>query len=118
LPDLDVPVASLAHGVVRVVDLARALMSEPRVVLLDELTSGLNEAEIAVMRAQLRRLRDQALTIVIIEHNVRFLTDICDEITVLDAGRDIAEGRIQDVLRLPAVIDAYMGEDTASPLSG
>jgi ABC-type branched-subunit amino acid transport system ATPase component len=115
LPDLDAPVASLAHGVVKVLDLARALMSEPSVVLLDELTSGLNEAEIAVMRAQLRRLRDQALTIVIVEHNVRFLTDVCDEVTVLDAGRDIAAGRIQDVLRLPAVIEAYMGEDTAAP---
>jgi branched-chain amino acid transport system ATP-binding protein len=111
VPGLDAPVVSLPHGVVKMLDLARALMGTPRVVLLDELTSGLNEAEITVMRAQLRELRDRALTIMLVEHNVRFLSDVCDQVTVLDAGRDIAEGRVADVLRLPAVIKAYMGED-------
>ena len=112
LPSLDVPVVSLAHGVVKMLDLARALMGEPRLVLLDESTSGLNESEIAMMRAQLRRLRARKLTIVVIEHNVQFLNDVCDHVSVLDAGQRIAEGTVAEVLRMPEVVKAYMGEDT------
>ncbi len=111
LPSLDATVASLPHGVVKMLDLARALMGDPKVILLDESTSGLNEAEIAVMREQLKRLRARRLTIVAIEHNVRFLTDVCDHVTVLDAGRRIADGAISEVLQLPAVVKAYMGDD-------
>jgi branched-chain amino acid transport system ATP-binding protein len=112
LPSLDVLVSSLPHGVVKMLDLARTLMGDPKVVLLDESTSGLNEVEIAVMREQLKRLRARKLTIVAIEHNVRFLTDVCDHVTVLDAGRRIADGKISEVLQLPSVVKAYMGDDT------
>lgn len=111
LGSLDVMVNSLPHGVVKLLDLARALMGEPKVILLDESTSGLNEAEIGIMREQLRRLRGRKLTIVAIEHNVRFLTDVCDRVTVLDAGRRIADGAISEVLQLPEVVKAYMGDD-------
>jgi ABC-type branched-subunit amino acid transport system ATPase component len=111
LPSLDIPAGSLPHGVLKLLDLARALMGAPKVILLDESTSGLNEAEIAVMREQLRRLRSSNLTIVVVEHNVRFLSDVCDQVTVLDAGQCIADGAIADVLQLPAVVKAYMGED-------
>ncbi len=114
LPSLDVPVASLSYGVVKMLDLARALMGAPQVVLLDESTSGLNEGEIAMMREQLRRLRARKLTIIVIEHNVRFLSDVCDEVTVLDAGCKIADGRIADVLRMPEVVKAYMGTEISS----
>jgi branched-chain amino acid transport system ATP-binding protein len=115
LPSLDVPVISLPHGVVKMLDLARALMGDPKLILLDESTSGLNEAEISVMREQLRRLRNRRLTIVAIEHNVQFLSDVCDHVTVLDAGRRIADGVVSDVLQLPEVVKAYMGEEL--PLS-
>ena len=111
LPSLDVPVGSLPHGVVKMLDLARALMGDPKLILLDESTSGLNEAEIATMRAQLRRLRARRLTVVVIEHNVQFLSDVCDHVTVLDAGRRIADGAVAEVLRLPEVVKAYMGEE-------
>jgi ABC-type branched-subunit amino acid transport system ATPase component len=112
LPSLDMPVSSLAHGVVKMLDLARALMGAPRLILLDESTSGLNESEIAMMREQLQRLRARKLTIVAIEHNVQFLSDVCDHVSVLDAGQCIAEGAVSDVLRLPEVLKAYMGEET------
>ena len=112
VPSLNVMVSSLPHGVVKMLDLARALIGEPKVILLDESTSGLNEGEIAVMREQLKRLRARKLTILAIEHNVRFLTDVCDHVTVLDAGRRIADGKIFEVLQLPTVVKAYMGDDT------
>jgi branched-chain amino acid transport system ATP-binding protein len=111
LPSLDMPLASVPHGTVKMLDLARALMGEPRLVLLDESTSGLSQADIAVMHDQLARLRARGVTIVVVEHNVRFLSDVCDHVTVLDAGRRIADGEIAQVLRLPQVLKAYMGED-------
>ena len=113
LQSLDGVVSTLPHGVIKMLDLARALMGEPRVLLLDELTSGLNESEIAVMRDQLRRLRAKKLTIVAIEHNVGFLADVSDHVTVLDAGRRIADGEFSEVLQLPEVVKAYIGEDAA-----
>jgi ABC-type branched-subunit amino acid transport system ATPase component len=111
LPSLDVPLASTPHGTVKMLDLARALMGEPRVVLLDESTSGLSQVDISMMHDQLSRLRAKGVTIVVVEHNVRFLSDVCDHVTVLDAGRCIAAGSIAEVLRYPQVLKAYMGED-------
>jgi len=113
LPSLDMPLASAAHGMVKMLDLARALMAEPQLVLLDESTSGLSQSDIAVMYDQLTRLRQKGVTIVVVEHNVRFLSDVCDHVTVLDAGRRIADGEIGEVLRLLQVLKAYMGEDAA-----
>ena len=62
------------------------------------------------MRAQMRRLRGN-LTLIVVEHNVQFLNDVCDHVTVLDAGQRIADGTVIDVLKLPEVVKAYMGED-------
>jgi branched-chain amino acid transport system ATP-binding protein len=69
------------------------------------------QPDIAMMHDQMSRLRARGVTIVVVEHNVRFLSDVCDRVTVLDAGRCIADGGIAEVLRLPQVLKAYMGED-------
>ena len=110
LPSLDIPAKNLPQGMLKLLDLARALLGAPKVLLLDESTSGLNDAEIGVMRAQMRRLRGN-LTLIVVEHNVQFLSDVCDHVTVLDAGQRIADGTVIDVLKLPEVVKAYMGED-------
>jgi ABC-type branched-subunit amino acid transport system ATPase component len=110
LASLDIAATSLPQGTLKLLDLARALLGAPKVLLLDECTSGLNEAEIIVMREQMRRPRGN-ITLIVVEHNVQFLSDVCDHVTVLDAGQRIADGTIVDVLKLPEVVKAYMGED-------
>jgi ABC-type branched-subunit amino acid transport system ATPase component len=113
IPSLAVPVASLPHGVIKMLDVARSLMGAPSLVLLDEPTAGLNEMEIAILRERLSGLRKTAIaiTVVLVEHNLRFLHDVCDHVTVLDAGRRIADGSIAEVLGRPEVITAYLGSD-------
>lgn len=111
LSSLDAPIQDLPQGVLKMLDLVRALMGGPRVLLLDEPTSGLNEGEIHVLGRQLQRLRERGLTVVLVEHNLRFLNDVCDQVTVLDAGRTIAQGSLNEVLQLPQVVTAYLGEE-------
>lgn len=115
LPSLDVPLASIAYGTVKLLDLARALMGEPRIVLLDEVTSGLSASDIALVQHEIRRLHERGVTVVVVEHNIRFLIDLCHQVTVLDAGRRIAGGGVREVLRQPQVVKAYMGDDNLVP---
>jgi ABC-type branched-subunit amino acid transport system ATPase component len=111
LPDalLDEQLVNLPSGVLKMVDIARALMGTPRVLLLDEPTSGMNEAEIALLHAALADLRTGAMTIVLVEHNLRFMFDICDAMTVLDTGRVIGAGTPDEVFQRDDVIRAYLG---------
>ena len=95
----------------RRLEVARALATEPRLLLLDETMAGLNPAEVAVALALLRRLREEGLTLVVIEHNVRAITELCDRVIVLDHGQKIAEGPPDLVTRDAAVIAAYLGPD-------
>ena len=106
---LDERLVNLPSGVLKMVDIARALMGTPRVLLLDEPTSGMNEAEIALLHAALAELRTGAMTIVLVEHNLRFMFDICDAMTVLDTGRVIGAGTPDEVFRREDVIRAYLG---------
>ena len=102
---------SLAFGQQRYVELARAMMLEPRLLLLDEPASGLNEAEVLVFGDVLRKLRDQGVTIVLIEHDMKLIMSVTDEILVLAQGRRLADGTPEDVRTNPQVIQAYLGTE-------
>ncbi len=100
---------SLAFGQQRYVELARAMMLEPKLLLLDEPASGLNDAEVSVFASVLRKIRDEGVTIVLIEHDMKLIMSICDEILVLAQGRKLAEGTPEEVRSNPEVIEAYLG---------
>ena len=91
-------------------ELARALAAAPRLVLLDEVLSGLTPAEMADAVALVRRIRDRGATIVFIEHVMRAVLDLTDRVVVLNYGQVIAEGRPRDVMRQPDVVVAYLGK--------
>ncbi|MDE3101640.1 MAG: ABC transporter ATP-binding protein [Chloroflexota bacterium] len=105
---------SLPLGQQRCVQVARALCGRPRVLLLDEPASGLRWAERESLSALLAQLRAEGLAILLVEHDVRFVTRLASAITVMDRGRVIASGVPDEIRRDPAVIAAYLGRERAS----
>jgi branched-chain amino acid transport system permease protein len=104
---------ALSPGQARLVDLARALMLRPRLLLLDEPAAGLTDAERAELGTALRRLADQGTALIVVEHDVEFLIPLADRLACLEAGRLIALGPPAAVRGNPAVQAAYFGAAAA-----
>jgi branched-chain amino acid transport system ATP-binding protein len=105
--------SSLPYGSQRRLEIARALMLRPELLLLDEPAAGMNSSEARDLEKQMRFLRDElGLTLVLVEHNVSLVMSVCDVIHVVDRGKTIAHGLPREIQRHPRVLSAYLGEES------
>ena len=103
--------SNLPYGKQRKLEIARALATNPKLLLLDEPAAGMNPHETGELMETIRLIRDGFdMTILLIEHDLKLVSGICEEVTVLNFGTTLAQGKVEDVLRDPAVVTAYLGE--------
>jgi branched-chain amino acid transport system ATP-binding protein len=106
------PARQLPYGEQRRLEMARALISRPRLLLLDEPAAGMNQGEVADLMRLIRELKKEfSLTILLIEHQMRLVLNLCQRVTVMDFGEIIAAGPPQEIQHHPAVLEAYLGRD-------
>ncbi len=103
------PAASLPYGALKRLEIARALASEPKVLLLDEPAAGCNPVETKELSRVIRSIADQGITVVLVEHDMRLVMNVSDRIHVLANGRTLAEGTAAEVRASPEVVEAYLG---------
>jgi len=101
--------ASLAYGEQRMLELARALATSPRLLMLDEPAAGLNAAEVERLLGRIRLLRERGMTIIVVEHNMDLVMNVADRVLVMDYGQHLFEGTPTEVQANPTVIAAYLG---------
>ena len=105
--------AQLPPGVLRLAEIARAIAGDPRVLLLDEPAAGLNSIETGDLSSALKRLRVPGLVLVVVEHDMDLIMDVCDTIHVLNVGRLLASGSPEEVRGNPDVVRVYLGDEDA-----
>jgi len=106
---LQIFAGELSYGEQRMVELARALATRPRLLLIDEPAAGLNAAEVDTLLDRIRTLRDRGITVIVVEHNMDLVMNVADRIMVMDYGRHLFQGAPAEVQKNPAVIAAYLG---------
>jgi branched-chain amino acid transport system ATP-binding protein len=109
----DFAATELPMGAQKLLEVIRALMARPRLVLLDEPAAGLNDAETAELAALLRAVRDSGVTVMVVEHNMSLVMEVADRVIVLDAGSIVASGTPQEIQKNARVIEAYVGREAA-----
>lgn len=104
-------VAGLPYGVQKRIELVRAFVAKPKVLLLDEPAAGLNEKETEEVRVLLERISERGVTLLVVEHDMPFIADLCEHVVVLNFGSKIAEGTHAEVRTIRGVREAYLGTD-------
>jgi len=102
---------NLPYGKQRSLEIARALATDPTLLFLDEPAAGMNQAETRELLGTIKRVNGLGITIVLIEHDMRLVMNVCDRITVLNYGKKLAEGTPEEIKNNPAVIEAYLGRE-------
>ena len=108
---------NLSYGEQRKLEFARALATEPKLLLLDQPVAGMNPSEKAVLMEEIRNIRDRGYGVFLIEHDMRFVMNLCDRVAVLNFGRIIAEGPPDEIRTHPDVIEAYLGRGDEAEVS-